>query len=297
ALGLSYLLVVVTGPIFGAITDYTARKKLFLFISYVGCVITTASLWFVLEPGMIFLGVLLIILSNFFFASGENFASSFLPFLGPKEDLGKISGYAWSIGYLGGIASVALVKTLGEVNPDNFERLRLVGPYTGAFFLLAGIPTFLLLREYAVPEIKTSKDSYIVIGFKRLYTTIKSISDFRDLAVYLVSLFFAMAALNIAVSFAFIYGNQEIKTASEHEVWMFLLIQIFAAGGALAFGYLQDRIGAKVTFNMTLVIWIAGLLLIYEIENLTGFVNSVLGSSFTKQWVFVLTHNFLRIFV
>jgi len=287
ALAISYLLVVFTGPIFGAITDFSARKKTFLFLSYVFCVISTATLWFVVQPGMVWMAFVLIIISNFFFASGENFASSFLPFLGPKEELGKISGYAWGVGYFGGIASVILVSTLGEVVPENFEKLRLVGPYTAAFFLIAGIPTFIFLKEYADSNKKPEGVTYLKVGFSRLADTLRDINKFKDLAIYLFSLFFAMAALGIVVSFAFIYGDQEIKVDNVHKTAMFLMIQVNAALGAVLFGFIQDRIGAKKTFNITLLVWIAGVLLINQVVNLTNGLNSILGAGFTTQWVFV----------
>ncbi|NUM42168.1 MAG: MFS transporter, partial [Leptospiraceae bacterium] len=259
----------------------------FLFLSYVFCIIYTASLWFIVQPGMVALAFMLIVISNFFFASGENFASSFLPFLGPKEELGKISGYAWGVGYFGGIASVILVSTLGEVIPENFEKLRLVGPYTAAFFLIAGIPTFIFLKEYADSNQKPKGVTYLKIGFSRLIDTLRDINKFKDMAIYLISLFFSMAALGIVVSFAFIYGDQEIKIENIHKTAMFLMIQVNAALGAVIFGFIQDKIGAKKTFNITLIVWIVGVLLINQVANLTNGLNFVLGAKFTTQWVFV----------
>ncbi|PNV76125.1 MFS transporter [Leptospira inadai] len=286
ALAFSYLIVVITGPIFGAVTDYSAKKKAFLFWSYILCVITTAALWFVVSPGQFGLAFLLIILSNFFFASGENFTSSFLPFLGPKHELGKISGYAWGIGYFGGIAAVALVDTLGEPVPSNYDNMRLVGPYTAFFFLVAGIPTFLLLKEYSAGSPKPEGISYLKIGFDRVQSTFKDIQHFRDMAIYLVSLFFAMAALGVVISFAFIYGTQEIRMEKEHRIAMFLFIQLFAAVGAVLFGFIQDKIGALKTFNITLALWIVCLLLIYWVREVASFINS-LGIHVSEQWTFV----------
>jgi len=286
SLAFSYLLVVLTGPIFGAITDYSNFKKLFLFLSYLGCIVATFALYFV-EPGMIWLGFLLVAISNFFFASGENFASSFLPFLGAKEDLGKISGYAWGVGYFGGIGSVILAGTLGAVSLENFESLRLVGPYTAIFFLVAGIPTFLLLKEPHIPLGAREKVSYLKVGIQRVEHTLKEARKYKDLMIFLVSLFFTMAALAIVISFAFIYGSQVIGIQEEHEKVMFVFIQIFAALGALAFGIIQDSIGAKKTFNMTLFLWISTCILIYFVEDITRFLNAVLGREWTVQWVFV----------
>ncbi|MDF3821005.1 MFS transporter [Leptospira sp. 96542] len=286
ALAVSYLVVVVTGPIFGAITDYSSKKKLFLFLSYIGCIIATFLLYYV-NPGMIWLGFALIAVSNFFFASGENFASSFLPFLGSKDDLGKISGYAWGIGYFGGIGSVVLANTLGEYTLENFGNLKLVGPYTAIFFMVAAIPTFLFLKEPHLPLGMPAKVNYLKIGASRVINTLKDARHFKDLMVYLVSLFFTMAALAIVISFAFIYGSQEIKIQPEHKVAMFVFIQISAAIGALLFGVIQDSIGAKKTFNMTLVVWLITCVLIYFVTEITEFANTTLGRDWTVQWVFV----------
>ncbi|PJZ69884.1 MFS transporter [Leptospira perolatii] len=287
ALAFSYLLVVITAPVFGAITDYSAKKKSFLFWSYISCVISTSALWLVVAPGRWELAFLLIILSNFFFASGENFASSFLPFLGPKDELGKISGYAWGIGYFGGLASVFLVKTLlGDVSIANFDAMRYVGPITGVFFLIGGIPTFVLLKEYHPGTKRPEGLSYLKIGFDRVSNTIRDINQFKDMGIYLLSLFFAMAALGIVISFAFIYGAQEIKINGEQEAILFILLQLFAAVGAVIFGYVQDRTGALKTFNITLLLWVVCLLLIYWVREITVILNT-LGLNITVQWTFV----------
>jgi MFS transporter, UMF1 family len=287
ALAISYLLVVISGPIFGAITDFSRQKKKFLLGSYILCILSTAFLYFGAKPGEIVIPFLMIVLSNFAFASGENFISSFLPFLGPKDDLGKISGYAWGVGYFGGLASVALVQTLGPVSPENFESLRWVGPYTAAFFLVAGIPTFLFLKE-GTPEQKIHPEqTYIQIGLDRVLTTLREVSKFRDMSLYLVSIFFAMASLGVVISFAFIYGAQEIKIEESHRVVMFIVLQITAALGAFLFGVIQDRIGALKTFNITLILWIFSILAIFGVGELTGILSSLLGKDLDVKWMFV----------
>ncbi|HPV41338.1 MAG TPA: MFS transporter, partial [Spirochaetota bacterium] len=86
SLSISYFIVLLTAPLFGAIMDYTAAKKKFLFGSYLLTVLATAALVFV-SPGSIILAMVLVILSNIGFSYSESFVSSFLPDLGPPEDL------------------------------------------------------------------------------------------------------------------------------------------------------------------------------------------------------------------
>ena len=287
ALSISYALVVLTAPIFGAIIDFTASKKKFLFFSYLLTIIATALLFFV-KPGYYQIGMFLIILSNFGFATGESFVSSFLPELGPPEDLGKISGYAWGLGYFGGLLSTILVTLLGPIQSDNMSNLQFVGPITAIFFLLAAIPTFLWVKERAKAKQLPPGASIISIGFKRLAHTFRALEDFRELMIFLISLFFAMAGLSIVISFAFIYGNQVIQWDDTHRVLMFVVTQFTAAGGALLFGYLQDKIGAKITFNLTLFLWILAIVLIWATIDVTALLNDLFGISLENQTVFVM---------
>lgn len=288
ALAVSYLMVVVSGPVCGAIMDFSAAKKRFLFYSYIITVASTALLYFV-APGYILLGVILIIVSNFAYSIGESFIASFLPDLGPPEDLGKISGFGWALGYVGGLVSAAFVLAfLGEVSAANFERIRWVEPFAAAFFLIAAIPTFLWLNERGQHREAPVGVSYVQIGFRRLGRTFRELSEFRDLALFLGSVFFAMCGIYVVVTFAFIYGAQVIGWDEHIRVLMFVIVQISAALGALAFGFIQDRIGAKLTYSITLVMWVAASVGIYATPQVTGFLNQYLGLTWEAQHLFLV---------
>ncbi len=290
ALSISYLIVLLTAPLLGAIMDYTATKKKFLVGSCLLTVAASAALYFV-DPGAILLGMLLIVLSNVGFSYSEAFVSSFLPGLGPQEDLGKISGYAWGLGYFGGLASTAIVifgLGAGVYTLENFSGLRLVGPVTGLFFLVAAIPTFLWVQERAVPRTLPPGENIFTIGFGRLKKTMQDIRDYRDLIILLASFFFAYAGLSIVISFAFIYGDQVVKWSAATQIIMFVLTQITAAAGALLFGFLQDRWQSKQTFILTLVVWVVAVSLIYGVVSVTAFVNSLMGASFKEEQVFLV---------
>lgn len=287
ALSISYFLIAFAAPVLGAIMDFSASKKKFLMASYLLTVVATAALYFV-TPGAIVVGIILVVISNFGFSAGESFVSSFLPELGPQEELGKISGFAWGLGYFGGIASTGLVLALlGSQTVENFELQRFVGPITGLFFLVAGIPTFLLLKERGVARKLSPGQSYWSVGFGRLKETFADLKSFRDLMVFLISLFFSFAGLSIVISFAFIYGDQVIGWQDSTKALMFVITNLTAAVGAVIFGYIQDKIGDKLTYNITLIIWIIAVTLIYAAAEVTGWINASLGTEYKTEFIFL----------
>ncbi|MEE3215794.1 MAG: MFS transporter, partial [Pseudomonadota bacterium] len=195
ALALSFVLVVVTGPLCGAVMDYRAEKKRFLFASYVATIATTAMLYFV-EPGYVVMGFVLIILSNYAYSMGESFIAAFLPGLGPPDKLGAISGFGWALGYVGGLVAAGFtLAVLGEATADNFERIRWVGPFAAGFFLVAAIPTFLWLKERAEPQ--PLRQRFSQIAWQRISLTFHELKSFRDLGLFLISVLFSMAGVYI----------------------------------------------------------------------------------------------------
>jgi UMF1 family MFS transporter len=287
ALCISYGLVVLTAPVLGAIMDFTAAKKAFLFASYLVTVLATSSLYFV-QPGGVCLAIFLIVVSNYGFAAGESFAAAFLPDLGEPKDLGKISGFAWGLGYFGGIGAAGLaIGLLGPQTADNFARQRWVGPLTGLFFALAAIPTFVLLKDRGQAKILPPGENYLTLGFRQLARTFREIRVYRDLVALLISLFFSFAGLAIIITFTFNYGDKIIRWSPTIQVLMFVLTNITAAFGAVVFGFLQDRIGCKLTYSLTLVLWIAAIAMIFGVDAITGQLNRWLGSAWQVQTVFL----------
>jgi UMF1 family MFS transporter len=287
ALAISYLMVVIAAPAAGAIMDYSRSRKRFLFASYLLTVVTTAMLWFV-APGYIWLGVLLIIFSNFAYSIGESFIASFLPGLGPAKSLGWISGLGWGVGYIGGLVATAVALLfLGEVSAENFDTIRWVGPFASAFFLIAAIPTFLWVKERGRSRTPPPGTNMLRLGFGQVRRTLADLRHFRDLSTLMVSIFFVMAGIYIIISFAFIYGAQVIRWDESVRVLMFVTVQVTATVGAIAFGFIQSSLGARRTYLMTLVLWMAAILSIWQTPALTTLAHQLLGVDWEAQYVFL----------
>src|SRR6195256_2583561 len=107
ALSLSYAAILVTGPLVGAWADAHAAKKKPLLYPTIGCVLCTALLAFA-APGAVATALVFVVLSNYFFGTGENLIAAFLPELADSRAMGRVSGWGWSFGYLGGLLCLGL---------------------------------------------------------------------------------------------------------------------------------------------------------------------------------------------
>src|SRR5258708_12703302 len=154
ALSVSYAAILVTGPLIGAWADAHAAKKRLLLLSTVGCVIFTALLFFA-SPGAVALALILVVLSNFFFGTGENLIAAFLPELADSNAMGRVSGWGWSFGYLGGIVALWLcllyITISQKAGKSAAEFVPVTMLITAGFFSLGSAPTFLFLTEPAFP--------------------------------------------------------------------------------------------------------------------------------------------------
>jgi len=250
------VIVLLLSPIVGAISDESGRKKHFLFVSYLACCLGTMALWFV-GPGDVALGLALFVLSNVAFSFGENFAASFLPEISTPDNVGKVSGFGWGLGYFGGLASLLLIKSRidGGFTIGNLANLRMVWVLTGLFFLVAGVPTFLVLKERA-PRRSEPLLYYVRNGFGRLAQTIQSARRFDQLIRFLIVFFVFSMGLTSIIAFVGVYAERTVGFSPSELIYLFLVVQVSSAAGAFVFGAIQDRLGARRTVQLTLILWI-----------------------------------------
>ena len=268
ALALSYALIMLMAPLVGAYADLHAAKKKLLLISTVGCVVFTAALALV-GPGQIWLAIPLIALSNFFYGSGENLIAAFLPELARGRALGKVSGWGWSLGYLGGLTSLG--ACLAYVNwaeahgrqAADFVPVTLL--ITAALFALASLPTFLFLKERAIPQTHV-RHHLIREAYTRLGQTLRHARRYRDLRRFLICTVFYQAGIQAVISLAAIYAQQAMHFSTRDTILLVFVVNITAAAGAFLFGHLQDRIGHIQTIALTLVLWIVMVLLAWSAQ-------------------------------
>jgi MFS transporter, UMF1 family len=253
---LGNLIVLLFSPIVGAIADDSGRKKLFLAGTYTTCVVGTALLWFA-TPGHVTLALAFFILSFVGFSFGENLAAAFLPEISTPATIGRISGLGWGLGYLGGLFCLVLVRPLiaGGYRLENLQNLQLAWLVTALFFLLAALPTFLILRERA-PRGTSAPMEYVRAGFRRLADTARSVRQFSELVKFLSVFFLFSMGLTSVIAFAGIFAVNTLSFTPDEQIVLFIALQLTSAGGAFVFGFLQDRLGAARSIQIALILWI-----------------------------------------
>jgi len=260
ALSVSYLLVLLTAPVVGAIADFSASKKRFLVWTTGLCILGTASLA-VAGPGQIWLAAALIVLSNTFYAAGENLIAAFLPELVAPRDMGKLSGYGWAWGYIGGLVALALcLAYLRYAIAHGATEAQAVPATTiivAGLFGLAALPTFLWLRERRQRGTLDSSTDYVRVGFARVVATWHEARRFRELFKLLVCLTVYSAGITVVSTVAGVYAQQVLRMTQIETISLLVVVNISAAIGAFAFGFVQDRFGSKRTIAVTLLLWTA----------------------------------------
>jgi MFS transporter, UMF1 family len=245
AISISMTLVAITAPIFGAVADFSRAKKRFLFLNCYLTVIFTALLYFV-QRGDVFTGMLFFIIANFGFNSANVFYDAFLPEISSHEDMGKVSGMGWALGYVGGLISLVISLILVKWN------VRYVFPAIALFFGTFAIFTFVWLKELQRPS---KRSNYFRIAYQRITYTTKHIFHFRELGKFLVAYLIYNDGIITVIVFAAIYGISQFGMTQQEIIKYFILAQLTSIIGSYLFGLITDRIGAKRALTISLLIW------------------------------------------
>ncbi|WP_093379506.1 MFS transporter [Variovorax sp. OV329] len=260
ALSISYAIVMFTMPAIGAWADLHAAKKRLLMGVTAGCVVGTAAL--ALTPGMagtaggIALAMGLVVISNTFYSYGESLTGAFLPELATAEGMGKVSGWGWGFGYIGGMLALGICLAYvlwaqGKGLPaSNFVPVTML--ITAVIYGLAACVTFALLPERAKPQAGRRGGG----AWRQLRKTFGEARAHRDFMWLLACTVCYQGGVAVAITLAAIYAEQVIGFVPHETMMLIFVLNIAAALGAFGFGYVQDRVGHRLSLAVTLVAWI-----------------------------------------
>jgi len=271
AIQVSAVTVALITPVLGAMADFGGRKKRFLFAATLTCALATASLFW-MRPGQVWLAAAAFILANVAYEVTQALYNAFLPEISDDDNMGRISGFGWGLGYFGGLICLALA--LGMVTrwlPSEGDfAVRATNLLVAGWFLLFSVPIFLFLRERQ-PRRSASLRVYVRSGFARVRDTFHHLRGYREAVKLLVARLVYNDGLVTVFSMAAIYAGAVFGMETSEVLVLGIVVNVAAGASAIAFGFVNDRIGGVKTIASTLVVLIATTLIAMWAPNRTWF--------------------------
>ena len=261
--------VAILSPIMGAFADRGGYRKLFLFIMTYLAVIGSIMLYFTL-PGQVLKALIWFIIGNVAFEIGCVFYNAFLPEIAPTEKIGRVSGYGWSLGYIGGLfcMGIAMVTLVNPEVPwfgfskEAGENIRATNLLVAGWFALFSIPIFLWVKENNSKTLDTG-ESVFRTGFIQLANTFREIKKYRQIIRFLLARLVYNDGLVTIFAFGGIYAAGTFGFSFEEIMIFGIVLNITAGMGAFLMGFLDDKLGGKKTIQISLIfLIIAGFIAI-----------------------------------
>lgn len=261
ALAIAGVAVALFAPVTGQRSDAGGRRRKWLTINTLLTCALMAGCWFVFpSPNYLILGVTLIALANLFFEfAGVNY-NAMLRQISTPASVGRISGLGWAMGYVGGIAALALVL-VGFVQPDvgwfgvtseDGLNLRSVALFSAVWFLLFALPLMFAVPE--VPRQEAVARLGIIASYKLLFKRIRSLLKSSPHTIYFL---LASAVFRDGLAAVFTFGGVIAAGTFGWELSEVIMFAIFgnvvAAVGSVIGGFLDDRAGPKAVIVGSLI--------------------------------------------
>ena len=264
ALSFSSLVALLMAPALGAWADARRGKKRLLAVSTAGCVLATAALALP-GQGEVWFAAALIVISNVSFSLAEGLIAAFLPELAKPAALGRVSGWGWSFGYFGGMLTLGASLVVVLHAQASHQPATTYVPQTmlivAGVFALASVPTFLWLRERGAGlGVSANQDARIQIksAAASFFSTLR---QFPDFAALLACAVFYQAGIAVVIALAAVYAQAVMNFDMTQTMMLVFTVNIAAAIGAFGFGHVQDQVGHRLALALTIMAWIAMVLI------------------------------------
>jgi MFS transporter, UMF1 family len=257
SISLAYLVIALLSPLLSGIADYGGKRKVFLrFFTLLGSLACISLLFFTSEKTM-WIGVTGFILATIGFAGGIVFYNSFLPQIATEDQFDKVSAKGFSYGFVGSV--ILLVINLYIIQHPTMFGFSESGKAVPVAFVLVGL-WWMGFAQIPLKRLPEDSDADLPQGImSKGYAELKKVWQIvrRDSHVlgYLGSFFCFNAGVQTVLLLAAIFAEKVLGFNAEGLIYLILILQIVAIGGAELFARISGRIGNKRALAIMLVIW------------------------------------------
>lgn len=258
-LSASMFVVFILSPILGAAADRAGSKKKFVLgFCALGCVFS--SLLALCAEGDAWKAALFFLLANTGFSAGNALYNALIGEVSTPQTLGRVSGFGWAMGYLGG--GLLLAINLAIVQKPQWFGIPETGHWpvrisllsVGLWWAVFSLPFFLFVQE---KKRGAAGENALLAGWSEVLQTFRELKSHRETLKFMAAFLVYNDGIETVIVMASIFGAKELGMSQSDLIVCFLMIQAVAFIGSLLFGALADRVGNKRAIQATLVIYLA----------------------------------------
>lgn len=256
AAGWAGLAVALASPVLGAIADRAGRRKPWLAGLMGVTVLATAGLWFAApDVGYVAYALALVVIATIAFELSGVFYNAMLPGVAPPGKLGRVSGWGWGLGYIGGLACLATalfgLVGLGDIPPllaldgEQAENVRATAPLVALWFTLFSLPLFLFTPDEPASGMPLGRA--VREGLRTLKNTILEVRRYGNIVRFLIASALYRDGLATLFAVGGLYAAGTFGMGFEQILIFAIGLNVTAGLGAAAFAFMDDRAGSKPT--------------------------------------------------
>ncbi len=283
AVSLTAIIVALLSPYAGAVADRGGYRKRFLFTATLVCIAGSVALYFPVA-GEVALALGIFVVANIAFEMANVFYNAYLPDIAPPLKIGRISGYGWALGYVGGLLCLLagyFLFVAPETPPfglsrETGEHVRATNLLVAGWFALFAIPLFVVVKDRP-PVDPLAPGEIIRSASRQLIQTFNDIRQYRDIFWLLLARLVYNDGLVTIFAFGGIYAAGTFGFTTEDIFFFGIALNVAAGLGAFLFGYVDDLIGGKTTILISLGVLFAASLLAVLTTSRLGFWIAAIG--------------------
>jgi UMF1 family MFS transporter len=258
--GIAGVVIAILAPILGAVADQSGRRKPWLISFTLLCVISSAMLWTVTpDQSQFWTAALWVGLGTLGAEFAFIFYNSMLPDLARPERTGRWSGWAWGLGYVGGIASLVVALygfieadgTFFNLDRDAAEHVRATFVLVAVWYLVFALPAFFFIPDR--PSTGLSLGAATRAGLVQLKESIAHVRQYRDIVRFLIARMLYTDGLATIFTFGGVYAAGTFNMSPTEVLQFAIALNVTAGLGALGFAWIDDALGGRNTILLSLL--------------------------------------------